>query len=121
MVKLQGKKKLESQFLEQKPSLMISYTEDKRLEMDFDALRENLWFTDSVVPNSVTYICIYSAAISSCEKSDEWPLLSCKELRFTVFSIDFKAFQGLPPPFPPDFPPKVSPARAQQIPKTSLP
>ena len=49
---------------------------------------------------------MYSAAISSCEKSDEWPLLSCKELRFTAFSIDFKAFQGLPPHFPQTFPPK---------------
>ena len=94
MVKIQGKKKLESQFLEQKPSLMISYTEDKRLEMDFDALRENLWFTDSVAINVcercakwqeslcllasarnaglLQYAISYNAAISACVKGEQW-------------------------------------------------
>ena len=93
VVKLQWRKKLESQFLEQKPSLMISYTEDKRLEMDLDALRENLWFTDSVAINVcercakwqeslgllasarnaglLPYAISYNAAISACEKGEQ--------------------------------------------------
>ena len=83
MVKIEGKKKLESQFLEQKPSLMISYTEDKRLEMDFDALRENLWFTDSV-------------AINVCERCAKWReslflLASAQNARLLQYAISYKA------------------------------
>ena len=83
MVKIQGKKKLESQFLEQKPSLMISYAEDKRLEMDFDALRDNLWFTDSV-------------AINVCERCAKWQeslflLASAQNARLLQYAISYKA------------------------------
>ena len=83
MVKIEGKKKLESQFLEQKPSLMISYAEDKRLEMDFDALRENLWFTDSV-------------AISVCERCAKWQeslwlLASARNAGLLAYAISYNA------------------------------
>ena len=48
-----------------------------------------------VFPNSVTD----SAAISSCEKGDQWPRLSCKECVLQLFQSILRRSKAFPPHF----------------------